>query len=201
MSLVVVMKTMKFFLAGLFLLVACTAYPQLFTTIQWQDSPHNAAGDTIYYNPQSKLLWNDFRGEPNKKSIAAAITASGFGYTMAMKSRGNKATLVLTIYCFFNKNNSWVKPGMRSDYALVHEQHHFDITYIAASSFIKRLKSTSFTLSNYETLLDKLYNDSYYDLEKMQNDYDGQTMNGQLENIQASWNKFVDKQVSALITD
>ena len=201
MSLVFAMKTMKFFLSGLFLLLASTAYPQLFTTIQWQDSPNRAASDTIYYNPQSKLLWNDFRGDPDRRSIAAAITASGFGYTMAMRSRGGKATLVLTVYCFFNKQNSWVKSGMKSNYALLHEQHHFDITYIAASSFVKKLKSTSFTLSNYEALLDKLYTDSYNDLEKMQNDYDGQTKNGQLADVQANWNKRVDQQLSSLVID
>lgn len=199
MSSVFVMKTMKFFLSGLFLLLAYTAYPQLFTTIQWENTQNSPRGDTIYYEPQAKLAWKDFQAEPDRNSIAAAITASGFGYTMAMRSRGGKATLVVSVYCFFNKKNSWVKQKLRSDYALTHEQHHFDITYIAASLFVKKLRSASFTLSNYEALLERINNECYAELEKMQNDYDGQTKNGQLADVQADWNKRVDRQLSSLI--
>jgi hypothetical protein len=35
----------------------------------------------------------------------------------------------------------------------------------------------------------------------MQNEYDGQTRNGQLETVQASWNKKIEKQLAALATN
>jgi hypothetical protein len=35
----------------------------------------------------------------------------------------------------------------------------------------------------------------------MQNEYDGQTKNGQLEAVQAYWNKKIEKQLATLITN
>jgi hypothetical protein len=192
------MNKMRYLLFSLFLLVTGAAYPQLNTTILWQDAGNGPSADTIYYNPDSKLVWRDFQAEPDQKSIAAAITASGFGYSMSMKSRNNRSTLVITVYCFFNKKNSWVKQGQRSDYALTHEQHHFDITYIAASRFVSKLRAANFTLSNYESLLEKINDDSYSELERMQNDYDGQTRNGRLKDVQADWNKRIDLQLASM---
>lgn len=190
---------MKYLFCGLFLLLTSTGNSQIFTTVQWQASA--PLGDTIFYQPGESLTWKDFQGEPEKRSIAIAITASGFGFSMSMKSRNGKTTLMITVNCFFNKKNSWVKPGMRSDYALLHEQHHFDITYIAACQFVKKLKAANFTLSNYSALIDKLNDESYVELERMQNDYDGQTKNGQLKDVQAEWNKKIDQQLAALLTN
>jgi len=188
---------MKYFLSALFIFLTSTVYSQIFTTVQWQGG--TPVGDTILYQPEQKLEWKDFQGEPDKKSIAIAITSSGFGFSMSMRTRNSKTTLMITVNCFFNKKTSWVKSGMKSNYALVHEQHHFDITYITACMFVKKLKAANFTLANYESLLDKLNNESYAELEKMQNDYDGQTKNGQLKDVQAEWNKKIDQQLAALI--
>ena len=90
---------------------------------------------------------------------------------------------------------------MKSNYALLHEQHHFDITYIATCLFMKKLKAANFTMSNYSNLIDKINDECYVELEKMQNDYDGQTKNGQLKDVQAEWNKKIDQQLAALITN
>lgn len=190
---------MKYFYSGLFLLLTSTGYSQIFTTVQWQASA--PLGDTILYQPGQNLTWKDFQGDPERKSVAIAITASGFGFSMSMKSRNGKTTLMITVNCFFNKKNSWVKQGMKSDYALLHEQHHFDITYIAVCLFVKKLKAANFTLSNYSALIDKINDESYAGLEKMQNDYDGQTKNGQLKDVQAEWNKKIDQQLAALLTN
>jgi hypothetical protein len=179
-----------------------TGYPvfsqQLSTRVEWDVQAPDYSGDTIYYNPQQKLTWKEFQGNPDRKSVAAAITASGFGFVMSMNSRGGRSTLVITVNCFFSKKSSWVKSGQKSDYALLHEQHHFDITYIAACGFVKKLKATTFTLQNYQELLEKLNTETYSEMEKMQNDYDGQTKNGQLEVLQEAWNKHIDKQLAAL---
>ncbi len=192
---------MKYYLITFFTFLSSTAYTQLTTTVQWQANKAPDSHDTIYYSTNRKLDWKDFQGPPNARSIAAAITFSGFGYSLAMKSRNGKTTVAITVYCFYDKARSWVKQGMQSDYALLHEQHHFDITYIEACLFIKKLKTAAFTLSNYAELVESINNECNAELEQMQNDYDGQTRNGQLKNIQANWNKKIDGQLAALITD
>jgi len=186
-------------LSALLLLSTVTALPQLNTTVVWHRQVLPAAIDSIHYIPGVKLSWADFRGRPDQQSSAAAITASGFGYTMEMKSAGRRATLVITVYCYFQKNASWVKRGLKSDYALLHEQHHFDITYLITAGFINKLRNTIFTLGNYESLLEKINDEYYTELEKMQNAYDGETRNGLLKSEQSEWNAKIDRLLSQTI--
>lgn len=181
------------------LLITVVAYPQFTTTVVWDHEELSASSDTVNYNPGSKLTWADFRGKPDQKSVAAAITSSGFGYTMSMKTVNGRGVLVINVNCYFQRNNSWVKRGMKTDYALLHEQHHFDITYIVTAGFIKKLRAAVFTRANYEALLEKLNKESYDELERMQNAYDGETRNGQLKNVQAEWNSKLDTLLSQTV--
>ena len=171
---------------------------QLTVTIDWYHGNDNNYTDTIHYDMNRKLVWTDFKGIPDQHSAAAAITESGFGYRMAMNSVNNKVNLVITVFCYFNKRKSWVKRKMDTEYALTHEQHHFDITYINTCSFIQKLKAANFTAANYARLVDSIYDECYESLRTMQDDYDGQTSNGRLKNIQASWNTKIDRMLSLL---
>lgn len=192
---------MKNALSFILLLVSCSAYAQFNVTIQWQPIKPGNAGDTIYYKPDKKLTWTDFKGNPVAASPAAAITESGFGYKASMQSYRNKTSLVITVYCYFNKKKSWVKKNMDSDYALTHEQHHYDITYINTCLFIQKLREAKFNLSNYDYLLNKIHDESFDAMGKMQDAYDGQTSNGRIKPMQASWNKKIDDQLATIPTN
>ena len=189
---------MKYYFIAFLILLNTDIYCQVTTTVQWQINAKPEVRDTIYYSSERKLKWTDFRGRPDNNSIAAAITSSGFGFIFGMKSRNNVTVINITVFCFYNKSNSWVKTGMQSEYALLHEQHHFDITYIGACLFIKRLREARFMLGNYSSLVEKINTDCNRAMEKMQNEYDGDTHNGQLRNIQAEWNKKIDTQLLSL---
>lgn len=188
-------------LSLILLFVSCSAYAQFNVTIQWQFIKPGNAGDTIYYKPDEKLTWVDFKGKPEAASQAAAITQSGFGFKAAMQSYKNKTSLVIIVYCYFNKRKSWVKKNMDSDYALLHEQHHFDITYINTSLFIQKLKQAKFNLGNYNYLLNKIHDESFEAMDKMQDAYDGQTSNSRIKNMQIIWNKKIDDQLATLPTN
>ena len=172
---------------------------QLKTNIYWTQQTNLPKSEVIYYDLQSPLVWNDFKGTANGSSIAAAITVSGFGYKAGMKKSGEEGQLDIGVYCYFNKNTSWVKPGKTTGYILSHEQQHFNISYIAACYFVEKLKTASVTNSNYSSLLPALYKESCDLMNKMQNDYDGQTKNGQLKDIQAKWDEYVSKRITASI--
>ena len=105
--------------------------------------------------------------------------------------------LNIQVYCYFNKNKSWVKPGRNTAYILSHEQHHFDITYICATIFVDKLRGTVFNNANYSTRLPEIYNESCDIMNKMQNDYDGQTKNGQVKAEQARWNALIVEKIRA----
>lgn len=185
-----------FFIISLFAAISLKA--QTNVIIQWQPIKSGNSGDTIYYDPSRKLTWNDFRGKPDKTSPAAAITESGFGYKMSMRSYKQRTTIIITVFCYFNKRSSWVKSYMDTDYALLHEQHHYDITYINANLFVQKLQNAKLTLKNYESVVNQLHDESFAALDKMQNEYDGETSNGRIPRIQYKWNKKIDQELEDL---
>ena len=188
-----------------FLLLLLTSFyfsvsnAQLKTNIYWTEQTNYAATDVIYYSAKKQLGWKDFLGNPLETSPAAAITASGFGYKADVKSLGNDGQLNVAVYCFFNKLNSWVKAGKNSIYILNHEQHHFDISFLAANMFMSKLKSAKFTLFNYNSILTALYTESMHYMNKLQKDYDAQTKNGLLRDEQLKWDSFITERLLELI--
>jgi len=182
---------MKFFsLVFLSFFIYLLPVAQVTTNVYWTEQTEMNKTNTIYYNPTKNLLWDDFKGVPGSPGPVAAITASGFGYKANINSSNGKGEINVAVYCYFNKKGSWVKPGKSTTYILNHEQHHFDVSYLAAGIFINKLKNTVITTSNCNLVLPKIYKECCDMMNKMQDDYDGQTMNGQLEDKQKKWNNF-----------
>lgn len=174
------------------------SFGQLTTNVNWTQQTSLPANEVIYYNVNKKLLWNNFTGTaPNDNSNVAALTYSGFGYNASIKTINGKGELNINVYCYFTKNRSWVKPGKNTAYILDHEQHHFDVTYIAAVIFMDKLQNAKFTPGNYNEVLARIYQENGDLMNKMQNDYDGQTKNGQIKSEQARWNDLIDSRVNS----
>ena len=168
------------------------------TNVSWTTETSLSPREVVYFDPSQNLEWNDFTGTPADGGRAAAVTVSGFGYLANVNTRAGSGVIDIKVYCYFHKNKSWVKPGRNTSYILSHEQHHFDISYIAASIFTEKLKNASFTSGNYDQLLSKIYDESTAVMNKMQDDYDGETKNGQLRDVQAQWNENVDAQINRI---
>lgn len=194
-------RMIRYFLFIFFLSVSSICVAQFTVTVKWQSKKPGNSSDTIYYNPEQKLTWADFKGRPDAASPAAAITESGFGYRMSMNSINNKTDVVITVFCYFNKKKSWVKKNMDTDYALVHEQHHYDITYINTCLFVQKLKEAQLNKGNFNYVVEKIHDECFDALSKMQNDYDGQTSNGRIPRMQIIWNKKIDTQLATLVID
>jgi hypothetical protein len=172
---------------------------QVSTVVSWTEKTKLETKNTIYYNAARKLTWNDFKGVSNQPEPIAAITSSGFGYMCNMHTVDGKGAINVNIYCYFNKPNSWVRKGKNTAYILNHEQHHFDVTYIAAKMFIDKVKAAGLTTSNMDVMLSKIYKECCGVMNKMQNDYDAETKNGLLKNKQEEWNKFIDAQLISFL--
>ena len=179
--------------------MSCFTQAQLKTNIVWTDKSDLSKADVIYYNPEQSLSWHDFIGKPpSDNGPVAALTVSGFGYNAGIQSVNGKGTLNISVYCYFNKNKSWVKPGKKTLYILEHEQHHFDVSYLAAAIFVDKLQNAQFSFSNYKELLPRIYQECADIMNKMQNEYDGQTRNGQEKEEQYRWNELISSRVSSL---
>ena len=189
------MKLLTLLLSFLF---SQNIYAQLTTKVVWTNDGATPAIDVIYYYINKNLDWNNFSGKPPADNgVTAALTVSGFGYSANIKTVNGKGVLNIQVYCYFNKNKSWVKPGRNTAYILSHEQHHFDISYICAAIFVDKLRGTIFNNANYSTRLPEIYNESCDIMNKMQNDYDGQTKNGQVKAEQARWNALIVEKIRA----
>ncbi len=186
-------KSIYFFV---FLLMSFSAGAQITTNVYWTEKTSMVPGQTIYYSPGRLLQWDDFTGRPQLTGLTAAITMSGFGYQASMKTKGSNGEINISVYCYFNKPGSWVKPDKKTAYILNHEQHHFDISYLAARVFASRVKSLNLTPQNINVLLPKLYTECCDLMNKMQDDYDGQTKNGQLADMQEKWNTILQQRLA-----
>ena len=192
---------MKKFLSLFIIPLLCcftTKAQNLEVEINYVITDPSIAKPVIFYTPNTKLTWDDFKGKPDKASDAAAITNAGIGFKMAFHSKDNLATLNITVDCNFSKNDSWVKKGMKTDYILTHEQHHFDIAYIFAMKFIHDLKVAKYTMSNYSKTIENIYYTNQTALLQMQNQYDSETKNSQIAAMQALWNKKIDGEIDSI---
>ncbi len=164
--------------------------PPAAVNVYWTNDSGMRTDDVIYYDPAARVEWPDFKGAPGPVSPVAAITNSGFGYKADMRSSNGKAEINIGVYCFFSKDKSWVRHGKTTSYILNHEQHHFDVSYLAANLFIDKVRNTELSYADCNTVLPKLYRECCDIMNKMQNDYDAQTENGQLDEVQEKWNNF-----------
>lgn len=188
---------LKYFYLLLFIFPVSVS-AQSTTNIYWTTESDFPASQTIYYNKDIPLTWQDFQGRPVLTGNVAALTMSGFGYKASMKSVNEASTLNLSVYCYFSIPKSWVKPDRKTNYILNHEQHHFDITYLVATMFIEKLKQQKITISNANTLLPKIYNDCCDIMNKMQDEYDLQTAHGQDKEMQQQWHETITKRLAAI---
>lgn len=183
----------------LHVLLACSflaTQAQTTISINWVQKNSQPPEQVILYDKKVKLTWADFKGKPNLPNPTVAITSSGFGYDMGIQTKNDKATIKLFIYCSFDKQQSWVKPGQNTPYILEHEQHHFDATFIASQEFIKKIRTANLTPQNATKVLADLYKQCFDSMNKMQNDYDNQTQNGLVKAKQAEWSAFFKKKLT-----
>ncbi len=154
--------------------------------------------DTIYYDISKRLTWKDFKGVPDLKHFGGAVTSSGYAFDADMKMDKHTMYLNIGVYIFFNKSQSWKKTSINSDYHLLHEQLHFDITRIGAENFIKQLVSSKFTKDNYNQLLNDVFDRSYNDNITMQHQYDRETRHSISREQQLKWNAKIAEEMTKI---
>lgn len=154
-----------------------------------------ASSDTVFYDPNRPLTWDDFRAAPPVNNRYAAQIMPGVSY--AGKSDVNKGTVNvrLKLKVFMLKSQSWVKPIGHNDYALNHEQRHFDIARLGMEEFKRALNPDSLSLNDYNSNIQYRYIEMYRELGKRQQQYDDETRHGIDQGAQARWNAQIDAEL------
>lgn len=152
--------------------------------------------DTIIWQADNKLSWEDFKGEAPSRNRAAAITASGVTYRFSTiptnKSGDVKIKFVVSTY--FYPQKSWYQPTLCDSFILSHEQLHFDISELYAQKLRKRLQDAKFT-KNVKNEVKVIYNRTMKELGDFQDKYDSETNFSRDREVQILWQ---DKIVRAL---
>ena len=157
-----------------------------------------STSDTIYYDVNRPLSWKDFQGTPDAHSNGGAVTGSGFAFDADVKMDRQVIYLNIGVYVFFSKKGSWRKKDIGSDYHLLHEQHHFDISRIASEKFISLVAKAKFTKDNYNKLLSTLFDQAYSESNRLQAQYDRETEHSINKQEQLRWNEIISSMVSKL---
>jgi hypothetical protein len=158
----------------------------------------STGSDTIYYDFNRKLSWSDFKGKPREDYFAGAVTASGFAFDSQINFDGANIYLNIGVYTFFTKSDSWRKPQINSDYHLMHEQHHFDITMMGSEKFISEIQKVHFTKNNYTALLTSIFDKVYKENSDEQHLYDRDTNHSINAEKQLEWNDKIAGEIQKL---
>jgi hypothetical protein len=140
--------------------------------------PGTLTADTLYYSFRRPLQWSDFLGTPRPGSPSAALSFTGFSYDAAVLQRSDSIVVTLYLQVYFDRIGSWVRPGERNNYALSHEQLHFDIAKVAEEGFIDSVLTRQFSPTYYGIEIHFLYWDIWRKMNDMQQQFDADTRHG-----------------------
>lgn len=156
-----------------------------------------AQDQRISWSEASPLVWNDFKAAPDFDSRFNASTSSGIAFSWSYRSEGSADHFEYDISNFFNPQESWVKPGSKSDHLLKHENLHFDISELHARRFRKLISQYTIT-KNIKADLNRLYQQSEHARQQMQRKFDKETRHSIDQEAQANWETYIAKELEKL---
>lgn len=136
------------------------------------DNPEK--GDTIFWSPNRKMTWSDFKGQMPKSTKYSAQIFNNFEYSAPLKLEDGILTIDLQMKVYMLKSASWTSSTSLSDYSIAHEQLHFDLTKLIAERFKEKAKQI-LTVDNYDSELQMLFIEMYREMNRVQKEYDDES--------------------------
>ena len=152
-----------------------------------------SAQDTIYWQSNYKLKWEDFQGIPDSSSRNGAISLPGIKYHLS----ANDDSFNVKVICFFIKSKSWSK-FKNSDTLLMHEQGHFNIAELFARKLRKAYAVYKFNVQTVGKDIDKLFILNKLERTEMDMEYDKETNFSRNRKEQLLWNKKIEIELNNL---
>ena len=165
--------------------------------VTFTDYTRNEEADTVFYSPGRPLVWDDFRDVPRPGPYAATVFPS-FAQEGRRRVENGTVHVDLLLKVFVLKDASWVRPGSRDDYGLNHEQRHFDLVKLVAERFKRKVLADSLTVEDYDGQIGYEFLESYREMNRLQEAYDGETRHGLDKEAQERWNRRIDEELRIL---
>lgn len=153
---------------------------------------NRAGSDTVFYTPERPVVWNDFQATPRAMSRFAAEINPNFAYSGRSNVENGVVTVNLLMKVYMLKSGSWAREAAKNAYSLNHEQRHFDIAKIVAEKFKRKIIPDSLTVEDYNSIIQYQFIESYREMSKLQEQYDGETNHGLNQGAQERWNQWVE---------
>lgn len=151
--------------------------------------------ETILWDENRALTWDDFRGKPERR-FAAASTHYDIIKTLA---KTNASTATVNVNAIFFCKKSWKKTLWVSPSVLAHEQKHFDIVELYSRKLRKLLLENNYSsFHELETKSDSLYNIIDKDMDVYQDQYDDGSNGSMDAEGQRAWSKKIMEEIHAL---
>ena len=156
--------------------------------------------DTVYYQ-QRKVTWADFNGPIRRGDKYGAAIFTSFGFDSKVTVENGVVTAEITPKVYTDKNMSWAKPEVKTQYALAHEQLHFDICYLNTLRFLAKIKS--FKEPTRDDLISRIqyeYLEFYRTTHSMQTQYDDETNHSLIKPKQQEWEQKIRREILEIDT-
>lgn len=151
------------------------------------------AQDTIYWQPNYKLKWQDFQGIPDSSSKDGAISYPVIRYHLS----ANEDSFNVKVICFFIRSKSWSK-FKKNDTLLMHEQGHFDIAELFARKLRKTFSEYKFNRQTVGKDIDKIFLLNRQQRTETDMLYDKETNHSQNTRQQVLWIKKIKTELDSL---
>lgn len=148
------------------------------------------AQDTIYWDKQRPLAWEDFKGKPEVSDLESAQAATGVALAFRFRENleDNTWEHEYDVHSYFLSDLSWYKRNDINYYLLEHEQTHFNISEL----FARKLKKELSALIASESV-GELAEQTYLKMQKehaaFQNKYDRETKHSLNVERELEWQK------------
>lgn len=162
----------------------------------FEDHVENVGDDTVFYTPERPLIWDDFRAKPHPGSYVASVFPS-FSWEGRSEVVNGVVHFHIRTKVYMLKNSSWVREGARNAYGLNHEQRHFDIVKLVVERFKEKLLAMELLPEDYDSMLGYQYLEVYREMNRLQDEYDGETRHGINKAAQEKWNRRIDEELRA----
>ncbi len=157
-------------------------------------SSNTESTDILYWNPDYRLTWNDFKGEPAyQHTEISALTASGIVHYKGCKD----GHINYKVQAYFERKESWVKSEALTEHHLIHEQIHFDITELHARLVRKALSERKF-LCGQENEFERFVASLTDAWQREQVAYDLETKHSLDEDEQDDWHLKISQELAKL---
>ncbi|GAA4392736.1 hypothetical protein GCM10023186_43610 [Hymenobacter koreensis] len=159
------------------------------------DFTQNTDADTLYYSPDQPLAFSDFHALPRPAGRYQASVFPSFAYTARAQTVAGVLHLHLNMKVFVVRSSSWVLPDAHTAHTLNHEQRHFDLVKLVAERFKRKVHPDSLTLDNFDARMQYQYLQSWWEMNRLQEQYDGETGGGTNEAAQQRWNQRIEAEL------